>query len=103
MLEIQGVKGETVVTYREPLTLLLCTQDPEIAVSSAFPKGKKHDKLETFLEVTLGAFEEHESITPRSLLLLFLDLPCHVFYATLGFIQKARYSMNEKRNCAGRY
>jgi len=85
MPEIQGVEGEAVVIYRKPLTLLLCTQEPEIAVSSAFPKGKKHDKLKTFLEFTLGAFEEHVSITPRSLLLLFLDLPCHDFYATLGY------------------
>jgi hypothetical protein len=42
MLQIQGVKGEAVVSYCEPLTTQV--EDPVErgdAVSSAFPKGKQ--------------------------------------------------------------
>jgi hypothetical protein len=47
--EIRGVKGEAVVTYREPLTSLRQGFGPADnkgdAVSSTFPKGKKHGDL----------------------------------------------------------
>ena len=43
--EIRGVKGEAVVNYREPLTILQRRINSGDAVPSTFPKGRKHDKL----------------------------------------------------------
>ena len=86
MPEIQGVEGECRLLLRRSSRLLRILDNEGDSVSSAFPKGKKHDKLSAFLEFTFSDFQERELITPKSLLLLFLVITWHVFYATLGFI-----------------
>jgi len=49
--EIQGVKGEAVVTYCEPLTTRQRRTGAGDAVLSAFPKGKQHGDLEGFARI----------------------------------------------------
>jgi hypothetical protein len=50
MPQIQGVKGEAIVSYAEPLTTQACpaelSREAEDAVSSAFPEGKQNEDLE---------------------------------------------------------
>jgi len=38
-----------------------------------------------FLDVTTGRFQKHKPIISNPLLLFFLNLSWHVFYATMGF------------------
>jgi len=76
--QIQGVKGEAVLGYCEPLT----TQ--EMRHHTAFPTGKKQGD---FLLIQDSTFSEYLNGFNFSLisawLLINIDL-CPVFYATLG-------------------
>ena len=78
MLQIHGVKGEAVVSYREPLTMRLRRTGSGDAVSSAFQKGKKHGNFSRL-------FGSHDVLTPKmsieeteNLVILFFNhpLPC---------------------------
>ncbi|KKK41345.1 hypothetical protein LCGC14_2733340, partial [marine sediment metagenome] len=78
MLQVQGIQG-----WR-------CNEVPRTlgnegdAASSVFPKGKKYDKFILFLEVTTGRFQKLKPIISNPLLLFFLNLFWHIFYATMG-------------------
>jgi len=54
MLQILGVKGEAVVTYREPLTMRLRRTGAGDAASSAFPKGKQHGDFFLSLDIIIS-------------------------------------------------
>jgi hypothetical protein len=66
MPEIQGVEGECCLLLHRSSRLPRILDNEGDSVSSAFPKGKKHDKLSVFLEFILGDFQECELITPKS-------------------------------------
>ncbi len=58
MPQIQGVKGEAVVGYRESSTMLggQALDNTGDAVSSAFPKGKKHGSFWTLIDAIMCEF-----------------------------------------------
>ncbi len=80
MLQIQGVKGEAVVTYAEPLTT-----SRRGGISSAFPKGKQHGEYTMVLNLTIcGILKQGiAQLQPP----VFIDsylCSSRVVYATLG-------------------
>ncbi len=64
MPQIQGVQGRMpyAAASQQPSTasfgMLLCTQEPEMGVSSAFPKGKQNGgKKRTFITHQYGGYK----------------------------------------------
>ena len=76
--QIQGVKGEAVLGYCEPLT----TQ--EMWYHTAFPKGKKQGDLLLIQDYTFGEFLNDLNLSQILVWLLINNDLCTVFYATLG-------------------
>ena len=79
MLQIRGVKGEAVVTYRKPLT----TKEMQYPRLSRRVKNKTN--LTPMLDFTSNGFQHLPKDLLKALLLLSLTIPCHIFYATMGF------------------
>jgi len=77
---MQGVKGEAVVFYADPLT----TQSRLGGITSAFPKGKQHGCFSGFLDITGSAFHKITQKDRKERRLLLFSTFCHVVYATIG-------------------
>jgi hypothetical protein len=72
VLQMQGVKGEAVVVYADPLTTRQRRASAADAVSSAFPKGKQHGCFSGSLDITRSAFHKiTQKDRKERLLLLF--------------------------------
>jgi hypothetical protein len=82
MLQVQGVEGEAVVCYAEPLT----TQEMRYPRLSRRVNNMAGFSL--FVDVTHSEFakivQERQNLRLSSLFSTF----CHVVYATLGFTQQ---------------
>jgi len=67
------------MNYREPLV----TKEMRYHQLSGRVKNMTNSIL--FLDVTAGRFQKLKPIISKPLLLFFLNLPWHIFYATRGF------------------
>ena len=65
---MQGVEGEAIVVYADPLT----TQSRLVGISSAFPKGKQHGCFSGFLDITRSTFHKTTQKDRKERLLLLL-------------------------------
>ncbi len=75
---MQGVKGEAVVVYADPLTTqqMLCHRlSLRVNNMAVFPR---------FLDIIRSAFHNGDPNGRKDKLLLLLKTFCHVIYATIG-------------------
>jgi hypothetical protein len=69
---MQGVKGEAVVVYANPLRTQQMLYHRLVRLWRAFPKGKQHGCFSGFLNITRSAFQENaQEDRKERLLLLF--------------------------------
>ena len=78
MPQIQGVKGEAVVVYCEPLTT------PEMRYHRLSQRVNNMAGFSLFLDVTRSKFHNIAQIGRKVRLLLLFRAFCHAVYATLG-------------------
>jgi hypothetical protein len=78
MPQMQGVKGEAVVIYREPLT----TQ--QMRYHRLSRRVNNTGGFSHFIDVTGGEFYKIAQKDRKARLLLLFRTFCHVVYATLG-------------------
>jgi hypothetical protein len=72
MPQVQGVEGEAVVCYAEPLTTQQMLYHRLVRLWRAFPKGKQHGCFSGFLNITRSAFPQNtQKDRKEGLLLLF--------------------------------
>ena len=79
MLQIQGAKGEAIVSYCEPLA----TQEMRYHPAKG-GKGKQLGRFFNFLDITGNEFHKIAQKDHKERLLLLLRTFCHVVYATIG-------------------
>ena len=85
---MQGVKGEAVVIYADPLT----TQ--QMRYHRLSRRVNNMACFFSFLDVTHGEFHKIAQKDGKERLLLLLRTFCHVVYATLGYSLLLKYSWN---------
>ncbi len=73
-------QGEAVVGYREPLA----TQEMRYHRLSHRIKNMTNSVI--FLNITYDRLQKSRPNSSNPVLLLLLVIPCHVFYATIGFV-----------------
>jgi hypothetical protein len=84
MPQVQGVEGEAVVCYAEPLT----TQ--EMRYHRLSRRVNNMAGFSLFVDVTRSEFAKIARERHNARLSLLLSTVCHVVYATLGFIDEKK-------------
>jgi hypothetical protein len=67
---MQGVKGEAVVVYADPLRTQQMLYHRLVRLWRAFPKGKQHGCFSGFLDITRSAFQKYTQEDRKERLLL---------------------------------
>ncbi|MBW2174382.1 MAG: hypothetical protein JRF64_07030 [Deltaproteobacteria bacterium] len=104
MLQIQGAKGEAIVSYCEPLA----TRQRRASAGRQIPptgemryhpakggKGKQLGRFFNFLDITANEFHKIAQKDHKERLLLLLRTFCHVVYATTGLIDPATLTFDQ--------
>ena len=86
-------KGDAVINYREPLVT------KEMRYPQLSWRVKNMTIFIPFLDATTDRFQKLKPIISKPLLLFFLNLSWHVFYATGGFILNFRVSPTRMVTC----
>ena len=85
--QIQGVQG------RSRRFLLRALGNEGDGASSAFPSGKKHDKIFVCFRCHQKFIQEISQKVLKHLVIIIFSIPCHVFYATAWYTSIPRTSV----------